>query len=114
VKFDIYDNAGEGWNSTGIYTDGEVPTVPFLNLSPSGIILTSGRVIDVHMVYDGTTLSMTVTDPSTSPVVKFTASFPIDIPAHTGGPTGWVGFTGSTGGLTSRLEILKWTYTNVK
>ena len=113
VKFDIYDNAGEGWNSTGIYTDGEVPSVPALSLSPSGILLTSGRVFDVHMVYDGATLSMTVTD-STSPATKFTAAFPIDIPAHTGGPTGWVGFTGSTGGLTSRLEILKWTYTNVK
>ena len=52
------------------------------------------------MVYDGATLSMTVTDPSTSPASKFTTTFPIDIPAHVGGPTGWVGFTGSTGGLT--------------
>ena len=114
VKFDFYDNEGEGWNSTGIFTDGQVPTVPAFPLSPSGINITNGHVFNVHMVYNGATLSMTVTDPSTSPASKFTTSFPIDIPAHVGGPTGWVGFTGSTGGLTSRLDVLNWTYTNVK
>ena len=114
VKFDIFDNYGEGRNSTGIFTAGQSPTNPSLDLSPSGIILTSGHVFNVHMVYDGAILTMTVTDPSTTPAARFTAAFPIDIPLHVDGPTGWVGFTGSTGGLTSRIEILNWTYTNVK
>ena len=114
IKFDMFDNAGEGRNSTGIFTDGQPPTTPALELSPSGIVLASGHVFIVHMVYDGAILTMTVTDPSTTPVARFTTSWPIDIAFHVGGPTGWVGFTGSTGGLTSRIEILNWTYTNVK
>jgi len=28
VKFDLFDNAGEGVNSTGFYTNGAAPTVP--------------------------------------------------------------------------------------
>ena len=28
VKFDLYNNAGEGTDSTGFYTDGAVPTIP--------------------------------------------------------------------------------------
>ena len=112
VKFDFFDNEGEGWNSTGIYTNGQVPSIPATNIS--NVILTSGRVLTAHIVYDGTTLTLTLTDPSTSPVSTFIKSFPIDIPLHVGGPTGWVGFTGSTGGLTSRIEILNWTYSNVR
>jgi len=34
VKFDLFNNAGEGFNSTGMYTDGAPPTVPALDLSP--------------------------------------------------------------------------------
>jgi len=28
VKFDLYDNSGEGTNSTGIYVNGASPTMP--------------------------------------------------------------------------------------
>lgn len=114
IKFDIFDNNGEGRNSTGIYTNGQTPTLPSLDLTPSGIHIASGRVLNVHMVYDGALLTMTVSDASTTPVAKFTTTWPVSIPLHVGGPTGWVGFTGSTGGLTSRIRVLNWTYTNVK
>ncbi|MGA8892839.1 MAG: chitobiase/beta-hexosaminidase C-terminal domain-containing protein [Anaeromyxobacteraceae bacterium] len=111
VKFDTFDNAGEGWNSTGIYVDGAVPSVPAVNVP--NVIFNSGHVIDVHMVYDGAVLTMTMTDTAASPPERFTTSFPIDIPAHVGGPNGWVGFTGATGGLMGQHEILRWTFTNV-
>jgi len=62
------------------------------------------------MHYDGTTLTMTITDASV-PADTFTASFPINIPGTVGGNTALVGFTGGTGGLTATQEILSWTYT---
>jgi alpha-mannosidase len=34
VKFDLWDNAGEGPNSTGLYVNGASPTVPAVDISP--------------------------------------------------------------------------------
>ncbi len=114
VKFDTFDNEGEGANSTGIYTQGAVPTIPAVSLSASGINLRSGRVLDVHMVYDGSILSLTITDKSMVPVATFTTTFPVDIPAQVGGVTGYVGFTAGTGAQTGIHQVLNWTYTNTK
>ena len=107
VKFDIYDNAGEGNNSTGLYVNGAVPTVPATTIG-GGVNLQSGDVMAVHMTYDGTTLTMTITDTS-NPSQTFTTSWPINIPA-TVGSTAYAGFTGATGGLTSTEQILTWSY----
>jgi hypothetical protein len=108
VKFDLYSNAGEGINSTGIYTNGASPTTPFVDLTGSGIDLHSGHVFNVHMVYDGTNLTMTITDATTN--AAFTHAFPINIPAIVGGNSAYVGFTGGTGGLTAIQEVITWTY----
>ena len=112
IKFDTHDNEGEGRNSTGLYTDGAPPTLPSLDLTPSGIDLHAGRILDVHIVYDGTILTLRVTDKATVPVSTFTAVFPIDIPAHVGDVTGYVGFTASTGARTESHQIINWTYSN--
>jgi hypothetical protein len=106
VKFDIYDNAGEGTNSTGVYLNGAYPSVPATTIG-GGVNLQSGDVMAVHMTYNGTTLTMTITDTSTSQT--FTTSWPVNIPA-TVGSTAYVGFTGATGGLTSTEQILTWSY----
>ena len=37
IKFDLYNNAGEGIDSTGLYTNGEQPTVPSIDLSSTPI-----------------------------------------------------------------------------
>jgi hypothetical protein len=108
VKFDLYSNIGEGTNSTGLYTNGVSPTLPATTLG-GGVNLHSGDVFQVQMVYDGTNLTMTITD-VTTPADTFTASFPINIPATVGGPTALVGFTAGTGGQTARQEILNWSY----
>jgi hypothetical protein len=107
VKFDIYDNAGEGTNSTGLYVNGAVPTVPATTIG-GGVNLQSGDVMAVHMTYDSTTLRMTITDTS-NPSQTFTTSWPVNIPA-TVGSTAYAGFTGATGGLTSTEQILTWSY----
>jgi len=53
VKFDLYNNAGEGVDSTGEYTNGVSPTTPFTEMTSSGVNLHSGDVMSVHMTYDG-------------------------------------------------------------
>jgi hypothetical protein len=109
VKFDIYSNAGEGTDSTGLYTNGASPTTPALDMTSSGVTLLSGDAFNVHVTYDGTTLTMTITDANNS-AQNFTASWPINIPGTVGSNTAYVGFTGGTGGLTAIQEILDWTY----
>jgi hypothetical protein len=108
VKFDLYNNAGEGVDSTGEYTDGVSPTTPFTDMTSSGVNLHSGDVMSVHMTYDGTTLSMTITDATAGKT--FSTSWPVNIPTVVGGSTAFVGFTGGTGGSTALQEIITWNY----
>src|SRR5579864_1666733 len=108
VKFDLYSNAGEGKDSTGLYTNGASPTIPAIDMTSSGVNLHSGDVFNVHMTYDGTTLKMTITDAS-FPSETFSSSWTINIPA-TVGNTAYIGFTAGTGALTATQEIITWTY----
>ncbi len=108
VKFDLYSNAGEGSDSTGFYTDGAAPTVPALDMTASGVNLHSSNILHAHITYDGTTLTLTLTDTVTND--SFTASTAINIPGTVGANTAYVGFTGGTGGGTAIQQILNWTY----
>jgi hypothetical protein len=111
VKFDLFNNTGEGNDSTGLYTNGASPTVPFVDLTGSGIVLTSGNTFSAHISYDGKSLYLTLRDLVTGATAV--RSFPIDIPGTIGGSTGYVGFTGGSGGVTASQKILSWTYTAV-
>jgi hypothetical protein len=108
IKFDLYNNAGEGVDSTGFFIDGAYPTVPALDMTASGVNLHSGDVLHAHLTYDGTTLTLTVTDAGTG--ASFTAAEAINIPSTVGANTAYAGFTAGTGGLTSVQTILNWTY----
>lgn len=109
VKFDLYDNAGEGPNSTGLYVDGALPTVPAINLYGTGINLHSGHTFLAQVVYDGTSnLYLNLTDTET--LVRWSQQFPVDIPKTIGSVIAYVGFTGGTGYLTAKQDILSWTY----
>jgi hypothetical protein len=108
VKFDLYDNAGEGPNSTGLYTGGAFPSVPAVDLRGTPINLHSQHVFAVHMTYDGTILDMQITDTDNNQ--SFSKQWAIDIPATLGGPTAYIGFGGGTGGLSATQEVLAWTY----
>ncbi len=108
VKFDLHSSQGQGDDSTGLYTDGASPTVPAVDLTPSGVDLHSGDTMAVHINYDGTTLSMTITDPVVNKT--FTHSWPVNIPAIIGGNLAYAGFTGGTGSLTANQEIEAWTF----
>ena len=110
VKFDLYSNSGEGPDSTGLYLNGASPTTPAVDLTSSGVDLHSGHVFSVHIVYDGTNLTMTITD-TTNTALTFTQARPVNIPGTVGGNTAFVGFTGGTGGYTANQSVLTWTYT---
>jgi hypothetical protein len=110
VKFDLYNNSGEGNDSTGLFTDGAPPTTPSIDLTNTGIDLHSGDQINVSMTYDGTTLTVTETDPTVNKTA--TQSYTINISNTVGSGTAFVGFTGGTGGLTAVQNILNWTYTS--
>jgi hypothetical protein len=108
IKFDLHNNAGEGTNSTGLYTGGASPTVPSVNLAGTGIDLHSGDSMDAHITYDGTNLALTLTDTLT--LASWSDSWAIDIPTTVGSDTAYVGFTGGTGSTTASQKITAWTY----
>jgi hypothetical protein len=110
VKFDFFSNAGEGNNSTGLYVNGASPTIPAVDLTPSGIVLSSNDTMSVHLAYDGTTLSITIMDAVANKT--FTHAWPINIPQTIGSPTAYIGFTGGTGGASSSQKVGTWSLTS--
>jgi Chitobiase/beta-hexosaminidase C-terminal domain/Legume lectin domain len=110
VKFDIYNNEGEGADSTGFYTDGASPTIPATDMTAAKVTLNNGHVFHAHITYDGTNLTLVLTDTTTS--ASFTKTSPINIPSTVGAGTAYVGFTGGIGGLSMTTDILNWTLTN--
>ena len=108
IKFDLYSNSGEGTDSTGFYTNGAVPTMPAVDMTSSDVLLRSGDAILAHITYDGTTLTLNLHDLVTNKT--FVLAQAINIPQIVGANTAYVGFTGSTGGLSASQKILYWTY----
>ena len=108
VKFDLYNNAGEGPDSTGLYTDGANSNgsrhQPLLDGNQSA----QRRHLQCADNYNGTTLTVVITDTVTN--ASATQSYTVNIPSIIGGTTGYVGFTGGSGGLTAIQDILNWNY----
>src|SRR3954464_6238541 len=98
IKFDLVDNAGEGVNSVGLYTGGADPTTPAVSLAGTPINLQSGHPFRADIGYDGTVLTLTLTD-TPAPDQTWTHQFPVNVPAAVRSPTGYVGFTAGTGAL---------------
>jgi len=107
VKFDLYSNNGEGPDSTGLYVNGASPTTPFVDMRSSGVNLHTTDVFNVQISYNGTNLTMQITDTTTN--ATCTQTWPINIATTVGGNTAYVGFTGGTGGNTAIQEIIGWT-----
>ena len=64
--------------------------------------------MNVHMTYDGGTLTWKITDAIAGK--SFTTSATVNIPSLVGGKTGFLGFIGASGGLTAVQDILTWTW----
>jgi hypothetical protein len=116
IKFDLFSNAGEGTDSTGLFVNGDSPTIGVtppdqsVDMTGSGIDLHSQDVFQVHLTYDGTTLTETITDETLASHPSFTHSYTVNIPALIGGNVAYAGFTGGTGGLTTVADVKTWTY----
>jgi hypothetical protein len=116
IKFDLYNNEGEGVNSTGIFFNGDFPGLPHapgeqsIDLTSSGIDLHSQDVFQINLTYDGTTLTETITDETLASHPMFTHSYTVNTPALIGGNVAYAGFTGGTGGLTTVADVQTWTY----
>jgi chitobiase/beta-hexosaminidase-like protein len=110
VKFDVYSNEGEGTDSTGLYTGGVSPTIPATDLTSSGIVLSSGDVMNAHAVYDGTYLYLTLADAVIGKT--FAIRYPVNLTTAVGANSAYVGFTGGTGIDTSSQKILTWTFSS--
>ncbi len=111
IKFDFYNDAGEGSDSTGAYANGAMPTVPSTDFTPTGLQLTSGHQYHVHVTYDGTTLTWATHDLTHGNTI--TGYVAINIPETIGSNIAYIGFTGSTGASTTANQtILDWTFTN--
>jgi hypothetical protein len=117
IKFDLFNNSGEGTNSTGIFTGGRSPTIrqpglgagfpdTSIDLTGTGIDLSSGHPFAVTLSYDGTTLTEAIRDTVTS--ATFTTTYAVNIPGLVGSDVGYMGFTGGTGGLSAVQDILSW------
>ena len=111
LKFDVYNNGGEGSNSTGLFFNGSAPITPSTDLTGSGIVLASGDIIAVHEAYDGVTLTITIKDTITGKSI--TGAVSGDLTQIVGGSTAYVGFTGGTGGLSASQKILSWTFSSL-
>jgi hypothetical protein len=114
IKFDLFNNAGEGTNSTGVFSGGHSPTVAraggdiLIGLDGTGIDLNSQHLLQADFRYHGGELTIAITDTVTGALFSETVS--IDIPSKVGGNSANVGFTGGTGGLTSIQDIHTWTF----
>ncbi len=109
LKFDLFNNNGEGANSTGLFLNGTTPSGASIDLTPTGLDLHSGDTFRVHLSYNGTTLVVTVTDTVTGKVA--TQTYPVNIASTVGNTTAFVGFTAGTGAEAATQDILTWTYT---
>jgi serine/threonine-protein kinase len=108
LKFDLYDNKGEGSNSTGLFINGAAPAVPAIDLAGTGIDLHSGHRFHATLLYDAGLLHVTILDLETQ--ASASQEYRIDIPGTVGGTSAYVGFTGGTGGLTATQDVLLWQF----
>ncbi len=108
VKFDLYDDDGEGPDSTGLYTDGVEPlSAGSVDLTGTGVDLHAGHTVQADLDYDGTRLTVLLTDTATGATA--TQTYTVNIPAVVGASKALFGFTGGTGGSTAAQTITSWT-----
>jgi hypothetical protein len=105
VTFNFW-NDGLFGSQSGFVTDGHVP-ITANDITP--VDLHNGDVYDATITYNGTTLTMTVTDADV-PSDTFSQSEQINIPATVDSDTAYAGFTGATGHDVSTQDIDSWSY----
>ena len=93
-------------NSVGLYTDGALPSGSDTTIS-GGVNLNGSNAINVTLGYDGTTLSLMLTETVT--LATFSTSWAVNIPSIVGASTAYVGFTASTNFSDYNQSVNNWT-----
>jgi hypothetical protein len=106
LKFDFFNNNGEGANTVGLYPAGVSMTDASLSVPVTGLDIRDAVYTKADVTYDGTTLSLVLTNPNSG--ATFTWSKVTNLPALIGGNTAFVGFTAGTGELTTAVFIESW------
>ena len=115
IKFDLFPNL----STTGLYLNGAAPddntiatakSSGAIDVTPAGLNFHDGDVFRAVLVYNGATLAETIIDLNTR--ASFTHSYTIDLASVLGGTAAYVGFTAGAGGLSSKQDILSWSFTS--
>jgi len=108
LKFGLYDHDGGGSNSVGVYTAGNLPDTPDIDLTSSGVDLHSGHIFKATVIYQTSTLYLVLIDTVTNKFFVHTFTLAAPLPDIVFGDTAYVGFTAGTGAATSNPTILTW------
>ncbi|MFN9373585.1 MAG: lectin-like domain-containing protein, partial [Planctomycetaceae bacterium] len=102
VALDIYGGDGQGGNALQVATNGNLGN--YLSVSP--VSINSGAPIEVTVTYDASTQSLTVSLLNPQSTASWSNTFSnINLTQILGGSTGWIGFTGADGGVSSNQSI---------
>jgi hypothetical protein len=74
--------------------------------------MSNGHLCSVAIGYDGTALSVSLTDPSVGAAFNAITSLPIDIATILGTNNAYVGFTSATGAGWENHDIVNWQFAN--
>jgi hypothetical protein len=134
IEFDTFNNGPDDGNSSNhiaIDEDGNIINgtgesdqnltnvygVSTCNFTPGTLYtapgcLSNGDIWSVTASYNGTDLSLSVTDPAESGSTVIYNNLPIDISSFLGTNTAFVGFTAGTGSGFETQDILNWQFAN--
>jgi hypothetical protein len=137
IEFDTYNNTGFGLgnndgnssNHVSIDTNGNLTNTditnvygnascgftngsPAQNLNTVAGCMSNGHLWTVNISYDGSNLTVTLTDPAEGSSFTAINSYPINLASVLGQNTAFVGFTAGTGSGWENHDIVNWTFAN--
>jgi hypothetical protein len=95
-------------SSTQLYINGANPLTPYIDISGADIDLANDGFFEVIINYNGSVLQVITYDLTSGG--ESIQQYHVDIPTIIGSKLGFVGFTGSTGGLNSTQSVSNWFY----
>lgn len=101
-----FDLAVGSFGGVGLYTGGATPTGSSVSL-PSTTNIHNGNPYTAAITYNGTTLTLLLTDTVTTNT--FSHSWTVDIPTLVGGPNAIAGFTMADGFSWANARLSNWT-----
>ena len=132
IEFDTYNNGGDDGNSSNhvsIDTNGALTNTSLANVYNNGSCgfasgspaqspntaagcMSNGNLWTVSINYDGSKLTVTLTDPAKGSSFTAINGYAINLASILGQSTAYVGFTSGTGAGWENHDIVNWTFAN--